>query len=592
MFRYYLKIALRQMRKNKLFTVINVAGLAIGLASFILIMNYVIFETSYEDCFKSKNNLFRLTVDRYENGEFKQKTARTFNGIGKIIKAEIPDVVNYTHLYPEICTYKFNDKIVSNQKVYWADDSFLNMFDIKMLQGSSSDLLVNGHSLVLTKSAATRIFGDVDPIGKTLIHNEGMNFIVTGVCEELPRNTHLNFDILLSWQTLIDVVGEDRADGFRASYAVNLFQTAPNSSRKEIEEKIKAVNEKYLGFLKERKVDLVFSLQPIRDIHLKSSLNGEISQNGNILNIYFMLIIAIAILIMAWINFINLTMAKSIERGKEVGVYKVFGVFRWQIMSQFLFESLVTNLMALGGALLIISFILPVLNLNQDPYFNGISFSNFYFWITVLPVILVCNLIAGLLPAFFLSSFSPATILKGRYHHSKGGTIIRKWLVAIQFTAAIVLLFGTFTIYRQISFVNAQNLGFNGDQLIILNSPRSMIKKPNRVDVFNRYKQMCLNNAAIHQVSASNVVPGSEFSTRTATYNLLGSGESGKPFISARIDKDFFKTLNVELAAGRIFSDNIDNNRNDIIINQTAVKNAGLSKGECCGKSNTHPNFE
>ncbi len=589
MFKNYLKIALRNLISHKVFSLINIVGLAIGIAASIMILRYIYYETTYERFNQNADRVYRVQVDRYQNDVLQAKSAVSYAGLTSIFTEEIPEIVGTTRLVPENCLYRYGDKKVSGQAVYWVDNPFIELFDLELIKTASNESLREPYSAVLTESVADRLFGDEDPIGKTIIHNEGLPFIVTGVVKDFPASSHLHFDLLLSLNTVGAVVGEGYLNtlAFPAVYTYVLIE--PDASLSAIENKFSQIVNTHFGYLSERDSRIELSLQPVTDIHLKSDLSNEHATNSNMSIIYALSLIALIILVMAWINFINLSTSRALERAKEVGIRKVAGTSKFQIIRQFVFESILLNVIAFIIALVLVSVFGSLTNdlTSQNIHLSFTSFPQF--WLIIFMVYLLCGVIAGLYPAVLLSSFNPITILTGKFRNTGMGRLITKVLVVFQFGAAIALMIGTLVISRQIAFVQSQDLGFSSDQVLVVNTPRTLIAtgltedRDRRIRYYERFKERLLEYSFIQYVSVSNILPGRQIG-QIRGITRLASDPQDISLSGGSIEFDFFKVLDMNFIAGRSFSREILSDTTQttqgVVLNESAALTLGFDSAQ------------
>jgi putative ABC transport system permease protein len=595
MIRNLLLTAIRNLKKNIFFSFLNIFGLSIGMAVFLLIVQYVTFERSYENFVPNADNIYRVKLESYNNKELMQASAENYPGVGPALKDELPEVVSYARLYN--MGYKNNviitnkearpDPIAIKQKRFlYADSGFLPMMGYTLLHGNASTALAEPFTTVISDAYARLYFKNENPIGKTLLlqdddyNNELVK--VTGVFKELPANTHLKFDVLFSYKTLFG-----RFDGAPRRYGTGWFRkdmyvfiqlregTDPNT----VQAKLPVIVDKYRPELKQTTRKDILSLQPLRDIHLKSDLSEEYEANGNDRIVLFMAIIGLFVLGIAWINYVNLSTARAVERAKEVGIRKVAGAYKKQLIQQFLVESALVNLLSV-----IIGWGLAVLVL---PYFNTISglsltfsyFIQLWFLLLLVALWLISTFLSGFYPALVLSSFKPVVVLKGKLKNSTRGILLRKGLVVIQFSASIILIAGTVIVYRQLNYMMNRDLGVNIDQVMVVTRPgiadtsRSQFNAS--IDLFrNELKK----SPSIQGVAGAFAVPGylREFKALVKTDN----GDSAMALFNS-MDYDFVDVYKLKIIAGRNFSPAFPKDPDtSAIITETTVRQLGFRKPE------------
>jgi len=610
MIRNLLLTAIRNLKKNKFFSLLNILGLAIGMAVFLLIAQYVRFERSYEKFIPNKDNIYRVKLETYRNNDLIMASAENYPGVGPGLKDEIPEVLSYARLYNQ--GYK-NNVIITNKearpdpiafkqrKFLYADSSFLPMMGYPMLKGDARNALAEPFTAVISEKYAVMYFGKENPIGK-MLHLQDDDFTnelvkVTGVFKNLPLNTHLKFDILFSYKTMFA-----RFEGAPERYGTGWFrkdmyvfvQLGPGTNPKSIEARLPAIVDKYKPDLKQSQQKDVLSLQPIKDIHLKSELAEEPEPNGNARIVFFMSIIGIFVLVIAWINYVNLSTARAIERAKEVGIRKVVGAFRHQLINQFLTEAALVNLLSVIIAFGLVALALPYfdtlsgLSLNQSfliqPWFLGLVFM---LWIGG-------TFLSGVYPALVLSSFKPVIVLKGKLKNSSTGILLRKGLVIMQFMASIALIAGTFIVYRQLNYMMNHSLGMNIDQVLVLERPgiadTGRTAYNSAIDVFRNESK---KHPAITSVSASLTVPGKQREYKV-TIKRFGSSTNDSAIMRVNsMDYDFMDVFKMKLLAGRTFSRDFPKDEDtSVIITESSLRPLGFKDPQdSIGKTLNIPRF-
>lgn len=613
MIRNLLLTAFRSLNKNKFFSILNVVGLAIGMAVFLLIAQYVRFEKSYEDFIEEADNIYRVSFDSYINNELVISSAENYPGVGPALKNEFAEVVSCARLYNLgyknnlIVTYEdaVPDPIAFKQRRFlYADSAFLPMMGYEMAIGSAELALAEPNTVVISDYYAKMYFGDQDPRGKMLRmqDDDGNNELakVTGVFKALPLNTHLKFDVLFSYKTLFNRYGGGaralaRFDqSWQRNDMYTFIKLREGVNPKIVEEKIPAIIDKYNPGLSDRNQRDIMRLQPIKSIHLTSNLAEEAEANGNARIVTFLGIIGVFVLIIAWINYVNLSTAKAMERAKEVGVRKVMGALKSQLLQQFLAEAGMINFFSLALAFGLVVLVLPYFN-----ELSGLSLSFSYLtqpWFIILLFFLwfIGVLLSGFYPAIVLSSFKPVVVLKGRIKNSLRGIFLRKALVVLQFTASVALIAGTFVVYHQLNFMMDRDLGLNIDQVIALDrpgiAPRDREAFNSSVDVFRNELK---SNSSIVEVSTSLTIPGKqrEFKTLIKKY-----GASDDQLVAVKVnsmDYNFIDVFQMKLLAGRAFSDHYPHDPDtSAIVTESTVKLLGFaSPEEAIGQTISVPGF-
>lgn len=598
MIRNLLLTSLRSLLKNKFFSSLNILGLAIGMAVFLLIAQYVHFETSYESFIPNADNIYRVKLDLYTNNELVLSTAENFPGVGPALKSELPEVVSYARLYN--LGYK-NNLVITNEearpapvafkhrKFLYADSSFLPMMGYEMVYGNAQLALAEPNTAVISDRYAEMYFGSENPLGKFLRmqDDDGNNELVkvTGVFKDLPENTHLKFDVLFSYRTLFNRYGgsERAVARFDQSWQRNdmytFIQLREGTSAAFIESKLPKIIATNSPGLAAKNQQVTMGLQPIRTIHLNSNLAEEPELNGSGRIVMFIGIIGIFVLLIAWINYINLSTAKAMERAKEVGVRKVMGAQKGQLINQFMTEAALVNLISVTLAIGMVALVLPYFNA-----LSGLSLTASFLFEMWFVGLIACLWLAGIIlsgfyPALVLSSFKPVTVLKGKLKNSIRGILLRKSLVVFQFTASMVLIAGTFIVYNQLNFMMRQDLGLNIDQVLVLERPgvipKDMDALFSAVDVF---RSELTANPAIEKVSMSLTVPGKQREYKSVI-NKYGASDDQQ--VSVRVntmDYDFIDVFKMKLLAGRPFSDQYPNDKDtSVIITESASRLLGYN---------------
>ena len=592
----YVTIAWRNLLKNKIFSIVNIFGLAIGMAACFFIFLFVRFERSYDRFHKNAPNLYRVPISYSGSLANNGVGATNHPAVGPNLKADFPEVINFSRLVHS--SIRLNASMVSytdengnastynEPRIYIADSSFLTMFSFPFVNGDPAKALPDGNSMVISANTAAKYFGKSNPLGKTLFINGRRPFKVTGVFQDVPENSHVKFDILISFQALGDKWGYDE---WRFPEFYNYVLLAPGTDPKKLEAKFPAFVNKYLGpIMKELQFGNQFHLQPVTDIHLRSNLKNEAEPNGSEKEINLLSLIGIFILVIAWVNYINLSTAKSIERAKEVGVRKVAGAGRIQLVAQFIMESVIVNLLALIIAVLIVIFCFPLFgqvigkNINLSFVSSGLL-RQWYFWVGLAGIFITGACLVGAYPAWVISAYKPMLVLKGRFFKSTNGILLRKSLVAFQFVLSTLLIAGTITVYRQLSYMQKKTSGYNNNQVVIIKAPG--IFDSTLADKLTVLKTELLKSPGVTTVSASSEVPGKTILDRNSvrragqdkTHNFTPSLLS--------IDDQFINTFQMQLAAGRNFRNEerstiFDAAHTSVLINEVVVKALGYRSNE------------
>jgi len=583
MIKNYLTSVWRYIQKNRAFTTINVLGVVIGMTAFMLIAQYIYHELSYDKFWKNENQVFRVNLDRYDKGELSTRWAAGCNGIGPDLKANFPEVKYYVRMHESNALLSHGDIFFKEAGVYYTSQDFFKVFGYPLIEGEDSTALKGLNKIVVSRSFAKKYFGNESPMGKTMRNNGEIEYIVSGVFEDLPENSHMKVNALLSFATYAKLVGRKSEadlnqwqwDGFLTYILLN-----ENADAKKLEAKLPAYVTKREGEeLKKFNSGMIFHLMPVGDIHLDSDFIGEFKPNGSRDTVYFLSVVAALIIIIAWINYINLSTAKSVERAREVGVRKVMGGFRNQLIQQFLVESLLLNtiavIVAIGASLLLLGWFSQLTDRPLDYSLLQLKL----FWVFVVLLIIGGTLLSGLYPAFVLSAFKPVEVLKGRFKNSGKGVFFRKGMVVTQFIASITLIVGTYTVYTQINFMRNQKLGVSIDQTVIMQSPN--IVDSTYSHKYEVFKQRLSQHAEVSAVCASTSIPGGSPEWNAGGIRRLSQREDEqKQYRVIMMDHDFVSSYGLDVVTGRAFSGNNPNENKTVLLNESAVKLMGFSKPE------------
>ena len=587
MLRNYFKIAWRNIVRNKAFSAINILGLAIGIAACVLILQYVTFELSYDDFHTKGDRIYRVLQDRYDKGKLSTQWAGGAQAAGNSFKATFGEVDDYVKvLKRRALIADYGEKSLKVERVFIASESFFKIFSYPLLAGDVNTVLAEPNTVALSESVAKRLFGAENPMGKTIRINQDKAVKVTGVYQDMPANTHLHADLLIPHVTFIKEVGKDNNpdnawmwDGALSYLLLRADRNGDPANPKALEAKFVPYIQKTIGAeLKKFDAGAVYKLQPLRDIHLYSHFMEEAEPNGDGNTVYLLLAIAFFIVVIAWVNYINLATARAINRAKEVGVRKAVGSLRGQLIWQFMTESVVLNGLAVGLALLIVTVAIPAFNQLSGQQLSFSLLASQRFWLPLTGLFIIGAFLSGLYPAFVLSGFQPVSVLKSKASTSRQGIVLRKSLVVFQFAASLFLLVGTLAVFHQIQYMRAQSLGLNIEQTLVINPP--IIKTDS---TFMRqmlaFKEELLRRSGIRSIAASTVVPGQASDWNAGGIRLKGTDESkSKQYRIIGVDYDFLKTFDLKLLAGRNFAKAFGSDPKAVIFNKMAVKQLGFDQ--------------
>lgn len=572
----YLKTTLRSLAKNKLISTINIVGLAISLAAFIFIFKYVEKELSYDQSHPNYDRLYRL-AEIIESENYLENSSSCPYPSGPTLLIEFPDVIeNQVRLFnfqTPIVTLELEDKRKFNQEhVYFADTSVFSMFDFNMLRGNANIALDNPFTAVISSEIAKKYFGDADPIGQKFIH-EGFNqnkFEITGIFEQ-GGLSHIHTDILMSMETL-----ENNVPFLKNQWVWNPAWTyvklSPNASIKDLEEtKFPQFVQKYFN---ERSRDMTSHyLMPIKDVHLKSHLEFEMAANSDIKYVYIFISCAFFLILIAIVNFINLSTSFSLLRAKEIGIRKVSGATKSQLVFQFLSESVIIATISYLIALIICfasaSFLQDLIGLSLADIF---TLKNLIFQFLIVVII---GLVSGIYPAFFISSFDPLLVFKGKFISNTKGQLLRKALVVSQFSIAITLIIFTNVTYQQLQLLNDKDYGYHSENIVLLNAVNANLG--NRLDAF---KGALKSDASVADITIMSDILGTNNNNHDFHHEGMAPGENNF-YPAMQVDERFVKTMGLDVVAGRDFDERFDNEDSlSVIINMAMSKTLGYANPE------------
>ncbi|MCB0530650.1 MAG: ABC transporter permease [Lewinellaceae bacterium] len=595
MWRNYLTIALRNLQKRRGFSLLNIFGLALGMCACLLILQYVAFERSYDTFHPFGKDIYRLRLDAYQEGRLAWQSATSYPAFAPTMKRELPEVVEACRLHDVefVMTNPANNIKFAETKGYYADPAFLKMFAVALLSGNPETALTGPDKILLSENTARRYFGRTDVLGEQLLikdPNFTQTYEVAGVFKNYPANSHLAIDYLVSYGTLAKIVAQIWGDTTNATETAwgwydfyTFLQLQEGTDVEAFKQKFPAFVDKYPNATYiERKINARNDIDiiPLKDIHLYSNVNQEAEVNGDGRAVSVLLLVAFFILAIAWINYVNLSTARSIERGREVGVRKVLGA-RWgQLLRQFLVESLLLNGIAFVLALVAANLALPFFQKFTGKAIPSDFLYQPQFWLLALGVLTLGSIFSGLYPAFVLAAFRPVSVLKGALKHTTGGISLRKGLIIFQFTATIALITGTLIVFRQIQFMRSQDLGLNIEQTLVVHGAQTIVDSLYE-DRFEPFRNQALAIPGVQNFTASSSVPGDEIYW-TNGVRVVGQGEQAPMYtlFNIGVDAHFMDAYSLKLVAGRTFSNEfgIDKEHKSLLINETAARSIGFAK--------------
>lgn len=577
----YLKIAFRNLLKRKAYSFINIFGLAIGIACCLLISMYVLNELSYDQFNEKADRIYRLKQTSLNTDETSATT--TFKA-GPMLEAEYPQLVEHSVRFFNMQqpTHTMLDRETGNSfresNFYFTDSTFFEVFNGKLIRGNPGEVLDNPLSLVMTEERAKVYFGDENPIGKTLsFQGRGsMSLEVTGIMESWPEESHMKFDMLASFSS-VDVLYR-RSPDYDESWWWNpvwtYLELKDAGTAEELSDQLGAFADKYYHPNRPEGEEVSLGLQALTDIHLYSNLDQEMNPNNSIFYIYIFSAVAALILLIACVNFMNLATARSAERGREVGMRKVFGADRRQLISQFMGESFLMSFLAVVLALATVYFTLPVFNefISKDLEFT--IFDNAFLIAALFVLYLMVGFLAGIYPAFYLSAFNPATVLKGEGTKGSKSVLFRKALVVFQFSLSVILIISTVLLYMQLQHMQSKKLGFDKEQMVILPMEQNLIAWE-----FDQFREEAMRNPNIRTVTATSKILGTEDQQTWKIYPASTPDDGEKSSLALHVTYNFLETYDINLIAGRTFSRYYPTDKEQaILINEAMLKRLGIEK--------------
>ncbi|MFK7951426.1 MAG: ABC transporter permease [Ekhidna sp.] len=598
MFKNYFKITLRTIGKNKVYSALNILGLALGISAFIFILQYVSYENSYDKFHSNHEDIYRIRYKVYNGEELNIDCAAAVPRVGPFMKEKMPEVIDFVRTFPMSGVMSRENIKFRENRIQIADPSFFTIFDFPLVQGDPKNALNSPNQVVITESIAIKYFGSTDIIGEEIKFHSwvGGNFEITGIAKDVPDNSHIKFDFIVSYETLNsqtrnDETGESNSETAWGWYDFNSYVLLqPGTNPIEFDEKFNDVLWEERGEeFEERNRRSEFPLQAITDIHLYSNLlqESEPEEQGDGDAVFFLSIVAFFILIIAWVNYINLSTARSVERAKEVGVRKTMGAYRKQLVYQFLTEALVLNFIALVLGLLIVILGIRYFNQLTDSLLSLDFLKNPQFWLVALGVFIAGSTLSGIYPAFVLSSFKPTAVLKGKLSGNSSGIVLRKALVIFQFGASVSLITGTIIVYQQLSHMKNMKLGFNLSDTMVIKGPAVFEGDTNSEEFRELYNSKVdaftnelIQSNEIESVTASSSVPGAEIFWTNGIKKFEDDHEKWKTIYIAGVDYDYFPTYDIEVIAGRNYGKTYSSDTGAVILNKSAIDFLGFENAE------------
>ena len=585
MFRNYLKVAFRNLYKNKLYSLVNIAGLTLGIASCLLIGIYIVHELSYDRFHVNADRIVRVTMD-YNFGDAPVQTASTGTRVGPQFKRTLPEIDAYTRTLKINRAVKYGDKLFEEENFLYADSAFLGTFSFPLIAGDPVTALNTADKILVTPGIAKKYFGISDPIGKVLRVGENKDFIVTGIIASPPANSQIQYDFVASFTSLNAAKREQWNEANYITYLLLNKTTSVSSVQKRIAAHMREVSKKELDL--SGNSYLTYHVEPFTRVHLHSSLQG-FEPNNNITYIYVLGIIALLVLSIASVNYMNLATAQSAGRTAEIGIRKVLGAKRVQIFRQFIGESLLLTGVAVTLTLVITTLVLPFFNRLSGKEFDATVVFHPVSLTALLTLGIIVALVAGSYPAVILSNLRLIKILKAGFSFSSGNNALRKSLIVFQFVISIFLIICTIVIVQQLLFIKKKDLGYNKEQLVVLPLDNKM--RPGYDDLKKRF----LAQPGVKSIGAAYEEPTDIGWGDGITVGSTSNQSSRLTVNAIPVDEDFIRTMGMTIIEGNDFTpadvmqfDTSDDNRNlrySFILNETAIKTLGWTPQQAIGKT-------
>jgi putative ABC transport system permease protein len=575
MFKNYIKIAWRNFAKNKVFSLINILGLTIGITCCLMIFLYINNEFSVDKFHSQGDNIYRVMRGFDESGKKSRVPYLSPPYATALLNDFSAEVEKAVRVMPTNALITYDDKAFNENKVYITDADFFTLFSFPLIKGDKKTALKDPASVVITETTAKKYFGDGDPMGKTIVLDKELQLKVTGVARDLPSNSHLNFDLVFPLSNYYN------EDWFRIWINNNLFTYVllnPKTSKEQVEKRFPDFMNKYMGETMAQfgsKFDL--ALTPLSEIYFEPASSFDNVKHGDKTVVYIFLSIAVLILLIACINFMNLSTIRAVERSKEVGLRKVMGALRNHLVWQFIGESILLTLIACVLSLGLLQLLMPLYN-QLLGHSLTVSWNTAPLYLFLAAVIALVGFLAGSYPAFFLSAFSPIQALKGKLRLGKGGSIFRQTLVVLQFSISVLLIIGTIVIMRQMNYIKGKELGYAKEHVVVVPLNNNDISN-NRIN----FKNELLTNSNISSVSLMSGEPGGFFDIHN--FKVEETNDQVWKFRTTFADFEYVKTLGLKIIAGRDFSSQYSTDTTSaVLISRTAATTMGFSPEQAVGK--------
>ena len=586
----YFKIALRTVKRQKGYSFINIAGLTLGMACCLLLFQYVAYETSFDQFHTKKEQIFRAAIEYTQRGVHQEASPYVAPIFGPTMAREVPGIARYTRYHPNygdaVISYQGpdGDRTFTERSALLVDSTFLSLFDYPLVHGDRSQALRRPQTLLMSETTARKYFGEEEAVGKVITFTGWVQgtYTVAGVFEDLPSNSHLQFDVLLPIE---DLLADERFGDAPWGWTnfITYFELEPNADPVVIEAQITETYARYgAEHFARNQIQATASLTPLTDIHLSGKW-VQATVTGNRRTVYFFTLIGLITLVIALVNYVNLATARAMDRAREVGVRKVVGAQQRQLVSQFLMESALMNLLALGLAVGLALMLLPVVNQVAGVEMSRSLWLDGRFWAVFLGIFGAGALLSGVYPAFVLSSFRPVAALKGKGGGVASRVSLRRGLVVVQFAASIALLAGTLIVQAQLSHMRNLDTGLDLEQVLFIEEPKVRAEGSDRVAEMATLKNELRHFPAVREAAISKTTPGWGFDSYTRAHRATADPSTSQAIGVTPIDADFASVYGLELAAGEGFREGMarpDSGAVPVLVNETLIRTLGFASNE------------
>ena len=579
MLRAYITLALRNLIHRSQFSILNITGLAIGMAACLTLVQYARFEESYDKFNKHVDDIYRLALSVTTDQNVKTEVPKNFSALGPKLKSDFPEIKNYVRIFPIDGTMamKGADRVFNEKNILFADQSIFHVFTFPMIHGDSSTALKDPYSVVLTESTARKYFNNDNAVGRSITIREGLidiALLVKGVVRDVPENAHFTFDFLISHATLNVLWGERADQSWDEALFYTYIQVEPSADHQALTNKLTPELLRHYSNW-DSPIKLEFIVQPLRDIYLTSRMVQEAKVNGDAGQVSLLWLIALLIVSLSWINYINISTARYLERAKEVGVRKIIGARRYQLLMQFVIESGIMTLISIALACILVQTLLPFITTFTGKHIPMWDDSTSLLGIAAF--FITGSLLSAIFPALILSSLNTVNVLKGKLRSSTVGIAFRKGLIVFQFVAAALIIGGTFIVYLQLNFMRTSDIGADISQTIILPTPDiTDSTSRSKADFF---KSQLLKHHSIAWAVSSSSIPGKQDNIVAGGLSKLERADKdGINHYSFGVDRLFIDAYKMKVVAGRNFASTGDDG--SVILNETAMRMIGFDKAE------------